>query len=210
MWKSFTSFLSLAALLGGCAVVEPPRMSDEQTRERVVAEASVSGVEQSAPVPQLSESTVSDYARALSYLDSNENEKAEKLFERMTRSHPELAGPWVNLGRLRLNRGETEAAREAFMQALEANPQSCHAHVQLGVMLRYEGQFEAARGHYQACLAADPEFSIAHLNLGILSELYMGDLDTALAAYERFLELNPEAEPRVKGWIADLKRRVGT
>ncbi len=204
--KSFTNALVLAALatLCGCAVIQPPA---PVVVERESVEASV--VEADEPfTPHLKSGVAGQFTDAVARLQEGELDGAEPLLRELTDRQPELAGPWLNLGRLQLERGDAEAARTSFTRALEANPQSCPAHIQLGIMLRREGKFEAARAHYQSCLAARPDFSIAHLNLGILSELYLGDLAAALDAYQRYLELDPNAEPRVKGWVADLKRRL--
>ncbi len=206
MSKSFTNRLAVVALamLGGCAVIQPPAPT---VADRASVEAPIAAT--AAPfTPQLKAGVAGQFTDAVTRLQEGRLDGAEPLLRELTDRQPELAGPWLNLGRLQLERGDAEAARASFTRALEANPESCPAHIQLGVMLRREGKFEAARAHYQSCLAAHPDFSIAHLNLGILSELYLGDLAAALDAYQRYLELDPDAEPRVKGWVADLKRRL--
>ena len=198
MSKLFTSCVIAMVLLGGCAMSAPP----------APAAATADGA-YDASAPVLKDGTEGLFADALSSLQEGELKRAEKLLARLTRRQPELTGPWLNLARLQLERDDLDAAKASYASALEADPQSCPAHVQLAVLLRREGEFEAARSHYMSCLEADPEFSVAHLNLGILSELYLGDLSMALVAYERYLELAPEGEPRVKIWVADLKRRLG-
>ena len=198
MSKLFTSWLAAVMLLSGCAVMTPP-----------ASEVPAVEGEHGASMPVLKDGTEGLFTEALSSLQEGELERAEKLLVRLTRRQPELTGPWLNLARLQLERDDLDAAKASYASALDADPQSCPAHVQLAVLLRREGEFEAARSHYMSCLEADPEFSVAHLNLGILSELYLGDLSMALVAYERYLELAPEGEPRVKIWVADLKRRLG-
>ncbi len=212
MWKSFISriaVLAIAALSAGCSVLEPQRAAPVEAPVIDAAPMAPIAISDSILMPELRQGTVETYAKAVTQLREGDVASAEKMLMKLTKRQPELAGPWLNLGHLHLRQGDEEAAREAFMQALEANPQSCHAHTQLGVLLRRAGEFEAARSHYRSCLAAQPDFGVAHLNLGILSELYLGDLQTALTAYERYLEVTPDAEPRVKGWVADLRRRTG-
>lgn len=208
MSKSFTKSLTgaLIVALGGCAIIEPAREMS-LAEDRTSVEAAVIHADEPY-TPELKSGVAGQFTEAVSQLQQGRLDGAEPLLLELTDRQPELAGPWLNLGRLQLERGDAQAARASFTRALEANPQSCPAHIQLGILLRREGKFEAARAHYQSCLAAHPDFSIAYLNLGILSELYIGDLATALGAYERYLELEPEAEPRVKGWVADLKRRL--
>ena len=47
-----------------------------------------------------------------------------------------------------------------------------------------------------------------HLNLAILYDLYMGKLPQALEHYQRYLELTSDEKSPVKGWVADLQRRM--
>ncbi len=46
-----------------------------------------------------------------------------------------------------------------------------------------------------------------HHNLGVLCDLYLRDLDCALAHYRRYQTLTEENDRRVALWIADLSRR---
>ena len=48
----------------------------------------------------------------------------------------------------------------------------------------------------------------AYLNLGILYELYLGRLDDALQAYQKYQALSESADQRVAGWVSDLERRL--
>ena len=41
-----------------------------------------------------------------------------------------------------------------------------------------------------------------------MSDLYLGDPERALAAFERYKELTGEDKP-VSGWIAELRQRTG-
>lgn len=81
-------------------------------------------------------------------------------------------------------------------------------------MLREQGEFEQAQKHYQQALAAWPAFVPARKNLAILLDLYMGEATLALEEYQTVAALNnlnklPE-DRQLKGWIADLSRRVAT
>jgi Flp pilus assembly protein TadD len=144
---------------------------------------------------------------AVALMRAGKGTEATPTLESLTREHPAWSGPWTNLGIVRLAAADDAGARSAFEQALRANPDNCAALTGLGTLERREGRFEAAEARYRACLASDPGFAPAHLDLAILYELYMGRLDAAEAAYRAYQERLVEPDPRVAGWIDDVRRR---
>ena len=181
MWKTFTSALLVAGLAACGANPERTEMSGGDAPGRAV---SVS--------PDVSPEVERQYQDALALIRDSNRQAARELLLRITREQPRLSGPWTNLGRIYLQDGDHDAARNAFEQAVAANPGNCAARSEYGVMLRKLGEFEAALGQYQACL----------------SELYLGRLGDALAAYRHYLELVPEPDKKVQGWVTDLERRA--
>ncbi len=148
------------------------------------------------------------FNRGVQLMQEGKPKLALVLFEEVSASQPELAGPWVNIGIIHKGAGRLEDAQSAFEAALKANKYSCDALNQLGILAREAGDFAQAEAHYQECLSANPGYSSAQLNLGILYELYMGRLGAALAAYQDYqLGLN-EPDARVNRWVLDLERRV--
>lgn len=147
------------------------------------------------------------FEAALSALDVGELAEAEQLLLGLTRSQPELSGPWLNLGQVYLGQDRESDAQEAFERAILANPANCAAYNQLGVLARRAGRFNDAEASYLACIQRDPSFPEVHLNLGILYELYLGRLPQALAAYRTYQELADD-HAQVDGWVMDLERRL--
>ena len=76
-----------------------------------------------------------------------------------------------------------------------------------GVALRSKGDFAGAKAAYLAAIASDPTFAPAHRNLGVLLDLYMNDLEPALAQLVEYQQLSGEDKP-VSSWIVELKQRV--
>ncbi len=148
------------------------------------------------------------FRQALTALQQARYREAELLLQELLAQQPALPGAWINLGHAHLGQAQAEAAENAFHQALQLRPDDCRALVPLGVMARQTGDFAQAEQFYRRCLAAAPDFREAHLNLGILYELYLGRLGDALAAYEQYQALLPEPDPRVAGWLLDLRRRL--
>lgn len=230
MRMPFTKALCAVGLLalGACSSVPVPFMGDSAPRvERTQDAALVSqdveqgtaepaGAEpavefvQVVPTPPLKPGNQALFDRAVALLRDQQYQAAEVLFEELTGSQPELAGPWVNLGHIYLAQARADEAQAAFQQALSANSKNCDAHNQLGVLARREGRFSDAEQHYLACLEANPGYHHARLNLGILYELYMGRLGEALATYHDYQALLAQPDARVNVWVMDLERRVAS
>jgi tetratricopeptide (TPR) repeat protein len=125
----------------------------------------------------------------------------------LTRAHPELSGPYANLGIVYFRLGKLPEATEALEKAIAINPDRAAYHNQLGIVYRQSGQLDKAREAYSRSLQIDPNYLNTHLNLGILYDLYLQDQDKALQHYERYQALLPTADAQVNKWIVDLKQR---
>lgn len=201
-----TLAIAVAGWLQGCAGSSPlsmiPGMGDDRVEKRAAAER----VEQ----PVVKAEVEATYQAALDQIRASNRASARELLVKVTQAEPGLAGPWINLARLDMQDENYVAARAALDQALAANPSNCVAYTEYGVLLRKLGEFAAAQEMYQACLAVSPSHADTYYNLGILYELYLGRMQDALIAYRQYLELSPEPEPKVRGWVAELERRLNT
>jgi tetratricopeptide (TPR) repeat protein len=146
------------------------------------------------------------YAEALKLMREQRYEQASARFAALASSHPEFAGPHMNLGLAYLHLDRNEDAERALVEAAARNPDNIAAQNLLGVVYRAEGRFEEARGAYRRALALDGEYADAHLNLGILLDLYLQQPEEALRHYERYREIRPDDAARVEPWITDLRR----
>ncbi len=136
-------------------------------------------------------------------------DEARKFFDAVIDMQPELAGPWLNIARLELLAFDLDAAKVAYERVLELKTHDCHASNGLGIIARKRGLFRYAEEHYRQCAPADGGYAHAQMNLGILYEVYLGRLQEALMAYERYLEAAAEPDPQVERWVADIQRRFG-
>lgn len=208
----------LLVLMQGCATTGDPdaiptteaEIQDKsETISSWLPESYQASHQMDYPAPKVARRNLIAFAEALEAIRSGRFEAAEVLLQEITTEQPELAGPWVNLGRVYVSLERFDDARLAFKNAIKANPRSCHAYNQLGVLSRQVGDFQGAEELYQACLKQMPEFKDAYLNLGILYELYLGKLPEALAAYRQYQSLSLEPNRKVLGWVMDLERRLG-
>ena len=197
--RSILAFLILlTAAFAGCATSLP------STGARMPAPANA--------VESKSESTVNpavqrDFAGALNAMKLGRYQDAERMLLALTRVHPELSGPYANLGIVYFRLGKMPAATEALEKAIAINPDRAAYHNQLGIVYRQSGQLDKAREAYARALQIDSNYLNTHLNLGILYDLYLQDQGKALQHYERYQALLPSADAQVNKWIVDLKQR---
>jgi len=145
---------------------------------------------------------------AIQSLEHNKLVVAESQFTQLSKEHPTLSGSWLNLGLIHQRTERPESAQAHFERALTANKANLDAYNQLGILLREQGKFIDAEQQYLKALDIWPDHAASHRNLGILYDLYLGRLESALKHYERAQVL--EAQKPVRGWIADIKRRIST
>jgi Flp pilus assembly protein TadD len=149
-----------------------------------------------------------DFERAVGLMKAGNATEAELEFKQVALQFPQLSAPYVNLGILYRKAGHLDQSEEALKTAVERNDGSAVAWTELGATQRLRGEFPDAAASYEKAIAADPNFAPAYRNLGVVSDLYLGDPERALTAFERYKELTGEEKP-VSGWIAELRQRTG-
>lgn len=104
--------------------------------------------------------------------------------------------------------GRNDDAIEGYREAFKINPGNALTANNLALLLREQGRFDEAVTVLEMGLKHSPATAELHYNLAVITELYLLDLDVALAHYRRYRELAGNEEKRVAGWIADLERRL--
>ena len=205
------ALLALLLSAGGCQTT--PEM--EPGQDALTADgAEATPVIERLPDPYLADRpSVSGAAKrrfqdALDALAAQQWDVAETDLLWLTQNYPTLSGPYLNLALLYQRSGQPGKVEAAYQQAISANPSNVAAYNQLGIYLRGEGRFSEAEQIYQQALVVWPDSAESHLNLGILYDLYMGDLDRALAQYQAYQALQDEPDRQVQGWIVDTERRL--
>lgn len=195
----------LALLLAGCAGGPAPAPQDNPPAQSGSGDSGLDAAD-AAPLPA---AIIERFEQGLAAYRAGHHTQAEGIFLSMTRSHPELSGPYANLGMVLLARQDYENAEAALNRARQLNPGNPEIYNQLGLACRQDGRFEQALSYYRQGLEVAPDNLNLLRNTGILLELYLNQHEAALAHYQRYIELQPE-DRQVQIWIADLSRRVGS
>jgi tetratricopeptide (TPR) repeat protein len=134
--------------------------------------------------------------------------EAELEFKQISVTYPQLSTPYVNLGILFRKSGHLDQSEEALKLAVQRNGSSAVAWTELGATQRLRGEFKEAADSYEKAIAADPNYAAAYRNLGVVTDLYLGDPERALTAFERYKQITGEDKP-VSTWLAELRQRTG-
>ncbi len=221
--KAIASFALSLGVLSACSFV-PTNQSNPSSAQNPVESKVVPTAESIDPSAPQASASVNPYLSqrpnsipngakslfesAVQSLEQNKLAAAESQFTQLSQEHPTLSGPWLNLGLIHQRTDRPESAQAHFERALAANKTNLDAYNQLGILLREQGKFTDAEQQYLKALSVWPDHPASHRNLGILYDLYLGRLESALKHYERAQTLEPKKP--VRGWIADIKRRIST
>jgi tetratricopeptide (TPR) repeat protein len=104
---------------------------------------------------------------------------------------------------------EYQASLNSVTSAQALQPDFCPAFKLKGLVQRELGDFSGAETSYLAAMACAPQDADIPYNLGILYDLYIGDLEKALAQYQRSRTLRGQDDAMLAIWIPDLQRRTG-
>jgi len=203
--------LAASVALAGCASIgDTLGLSSSPAEKEQPAAAAAPGAKAEPPkveVRAVSPDTQRAFDAARQALAAGRTAEAERGFVALTRSDPDLSGPYANLGLIHRRAGRNAEAMAALKKAVELRPDSAELHNQLGVTYRMAGSFDNAKASYEQAIALDPVYAPAVLNLGILYDLYLWDGARALELYDRYLQLTPGGDDQVRRWVIDLRNR---
>lgn len=148
-----------------------------------------------------------DFEKALKYLQEEDYERGIRLLNRIVERAEKSIAPYINLGIAYRKTGDMKKAEESLSKALELNGVHPSANNEMAMVYRKTGRFSEARRTYERILERFPSFLPARKNLGILCDLYINDLDCAMANYEIYNKADP-GDKNIVMWIADLRKRM--
>jgi tetratricopeptide (TPR) repeat protein len=139
-----------------------------------------------APLARL----LSPFEEALA-LDEQGDPKAAEFYADAISEGDNIAEAYCNLGIVELSKGDATRALDSFTLALKHEPRHLEGHYNLASLYYDNGNFRLALLHYEAAVLIEPAFSRAHYNLALVYHK-LNDWDKALAALQKYLELEPD------------------
>ena len=112
-------------------------------------------------------------------------------FTRALELDPDCAFAWNNRGAMNKHLGEIDAAVSDYLRAVKVRPQLITAHGNLAGIFRDRKDWPRVLEHAGAVLDRDPDHCDARLHRG-WARLRTGDVEGALADFERAVEIDPE------------------
>lgn len=205
--------LVIVVLISGCSFV--PEKTGGKPPSAPIAETSAAVPETAVPVnpyqanrPRVAGKAQQRFEAATQAMDEKNWLQVEEHLLWLVNEYPQYSGPLLNLALVYRKTGRTADAEAAYRKAIKVNPDNLDAYNELAILLREQGRFKEAETQYLKALSVWQDYPQTHRNLGILYDLYMGRFEQALEHYRRYQALQPQPDPKVAGWIADLQRRV--
>lgn len=206
------SAVSAVLLLTACSFLQPaPEIIDEGPKEKPLPpqliEAYNSGLELLQDMDEVLASGSEGDETSEASGESDAVEKASQHWQALAEQFPEYPGVWTNLALTQLHLKQYEDSHSSLIKALAINPEFCPSFKLKGLVERELGKFSDAENSYLVAAKCDPQDPDVPYNLGILYDLYLHDLEKALAQYEVAQQLMAEPDQTLAVWIPDLQRR---
>lgn len=190
----FTSVSVLIVILTACSGQQVKSTVDANVESKII---------------EIPSQAAKDFKVAIELMNQNKLDDALIAFENMTKTYPQLSGPYANIGVIYSRQGHWEKARDSLKTSVSKNNRNIKALNQLGLAYRHLGEFSQAEDVYLKAIELAPNVSQSYLNLGILYDIYMGQFVKASNYYQKYQTLQAEPDRKVAGWIVDINRRAG-
>ena len=120
-------------------------------------------------------------------------EDAINALKDIVKEHPEEYEAWASLGHNYFDTHQHEKAIEAYDRALSINNSDPNIWTDMGIMYRRVKKPIKAIESFQEALNRDPNHIIALFNTGLVKLTDLQDVDGAIIAWEKVIELKPNA-----------------
>ncbi len=149
---------------------------------------------------------MSHYLLGKSYIGAGRFNDAVAELEISINLKSDYAPAWFELGNAQYKKFNYPGAKTSYRKAIYYDKNLIDAYNNLGVLSTLTGELKEAEKNLKTCIAINPDYATAYKNLGILYDTKMKKNADAVANYNKFLSLRPDAPERglVKLWIAAL------
>tara|TARA_B100001109_G_scaffold255889_1_gene262283 strand:- start:4861 stop:5613 length:753 start_codon:yes stop_codon:yes gene_type:complete len=224
MAMKFVKPMLVLALLSGCAAQQPKDSAPEEAKlvatQQFLPQQAYDAEGNKLPYepevnPYLEQTGTISKGSVLLFIEAKkarkrkDDETAEQKLEVITRQDPDLAGPYVMLGDIRMDNKDYKSAEENYLKAISINDENVNAYLGLGEAQRRLGKYKVAQNTYEKALTVWKDFPEAHLNLAVLYDVYLNLPTKAQAHYEAYLFLTGKQSGKADEWYQEVKSRTG-
>ncbi len=127
--------------------------------------------------------------------------------ENTAKMSPKNPAGWIALGNALMDSRQFPAAIDAYQKALALDPDNVNVRVDMGTCYRGAGKPEKAIEEYRKAIKIDPRHLNAHRNSGVVLAFDLKKPQDAAKAFEKYLELAPNASDAadIRQTISDLR-----
>ena len=162
------------------------------------------GEEQALALPQ-----ICILMAAESALKTGQNRESAELYRALHSQHPHEKQVVLGYSQALLMLGELKEAKDALKNYIPQNGIDAEAITNLALVALEEGDINEAEIHYRMAANLAPETFVTHYNLGKFLQMH-GELNAALAEFDRCLEIIPNAIEAIIAKAETLKGKGET
>jgi len=157
---------------------------------------------------QFTEQQSNDYKNALQLLKNKNYPAAESSLLDLTTKAPKIAGPWANLGLIKLLQKDPANAEIFVKKALKFSPKMPQALNLMGLISTHNRDIKGAESYYLQALTSKKDYSNAHYNLALLYDIYLQDIKKAVVQYRHYLRLTNNEDKNTIRWVKQLENAL--
>ena len=116
-----------------------------------------------------------------------------RQLESLTKANPGNVQAWIALGNAQMDAQRFSEAIIAYQRALDIDPKNVDVRVDMGTCYRGVGQPEKAIEEYRKAIKVNPRHPMAYMNSGVVLAYDLNRKAEAKKAFEKYLELAPNA-----------------
>ena len=127
--------------------------------------------------------------------------------ESIAKSNPKNVNAWIALANAQMDARRFADAIISYQRSLDLDPKNVDVRVDMGTCYRGVGQPEKAIEEYRKGMQYDPRHAMAYMNAGVVYAYDLGKKVEAIKAFEKYLELAPNAPNAadIRGEVQKLK-----
>jgi len=165
----------------------------------------------SSPQQQLAETDLTNYKSALYAMRDDNLELAESLLKNIIENHPEIAGPYANLGIIYYKKESYKKALKVLEEALKLNPRNAYVHNTLALTHQRLSHYPLAEKHFLLAINNKNDYAIAHYNIALLYDIFFHKIEDSISHYKIYISLlhkNAATDKKTADWLEQLENSM--